>query len=447
MGSGFENFTVYKPQSDTQAALYLNQSYGCWVRGIRIIGQGQTLGIENNKQALATNNYIFGLDPKALATGGSFNTDNVVMEMGNGSDDLLMNNIVTEGVWLEGEGENQGEVIAYNYARDSKVNGVWTPEYQHAATPFFILHEGEEVPQAEDDDTWGTNMLTTYFRNFYRAWDNPFVSQNPGSAFGINVANYARFTNIIGNVVGWPGVTTAYQGSPAEVYYFGTNDSLALTTTMRWGNFDPVTNAVRWCGNSDSPGWSTTCSSTSEVPTSLSGNAASLVNLVPGSTTLPPTFFLNVSSAHPNGGTGLSWWKVCKSWTTFPTSCATDQTSPFPPIGPDVTGGSYDSGHAYDNPASLAWQYLPIDAAYQNSYSVTGSSWSGGVETLTVSGIPNTNHFDGGFELSGVSSACNPSGGELLMTSSSTTGQLCARLESRRQLHRDNEVPRRASVR
>ena len=98
-----------------------------------------------------------------------------------------------------------------------------------------------------------------------------------------------------------------------------------------------------------------------------------------------------------------------------------DQTPPFPPIGPDVTGGSYDSGHAYDNPAALAWQYLPIDATYQNSYSVTGSSWSGGTETLTVSGIPNTNHFDGGFQLSGVSSACNPSGGELLMTSSSTT--------------------------
>ena len=278
MGSGFENFTVYKPQSDTQAALYLNQSYGCWVMGIRIIGQGQTLGIENNKQALATNNYIFGLDPKALATGGSFNTDNVVMEMGNGSDDLLMNNIVTEGVWLEGEGENQGEVIAYNYARDSKVNGVWMPEYQHAATPFFILHEGEEVPQAEDDDTWGTKCSTTYFRNFYRGWDNPFVSQNPSSAFGINVANYARFTNIIGNVLGWPGVTTVYQGSPAEVYYFGTDDPLALSTTMRWGNFDLVTDAVRWCGNSSSPGWSTTCSSTSEVPTSLGGNAAPLEN-------------------------------------------------------------------------------------------------------------------------------------------------------------------------
>src|SRR3984957_19354454 len=104
IGSGFENFTVYKPQSDSQAALYLNQSYGCWARGIRIIGQGQTLGVENNKQSLVTDNYIFGLDPKALATGGSFNEDNVVMEMGNGSDDLLMNNIVTGGVWLEGEG-------------------------------------------------------------------------------------------------------------------------------------------------------------------------------------------------------------------------------------------------------------------------------------------------------------------------------------------------------
>ena len=136
-------------------------------------------------------------------------------------------------------------------------------------------------------------------------------------------------------------------------------------------------------------------------------------------------------SAHPNGGTGLSWWKVCTSWTTFPTSCASGQTSPMPPIGPDVTGGNNINGYAYDIPAAIAYKNLPIDTTYQNSYTVTGSSWSGGTETLTVSGLPTSNgHTMGGFQLKGAPAACSPSSGasytaradgELLMTRSSTT--------------------------
>ncbi len=55
--------------------------------------------------------------------------------------------------------------------------------------------------------------------------------------------------------------------------------------------------------------------------------------------TLPASFFMNSMTAHANGGTGLNWWKACKSWSSFPTSCASTSTPPMPPIGPDVTGG------------------------------------------------------------------------------------------------------------
>jgi len=131
----------------------------------------------------------------------------------------------------------------------------------------------------------------------------------------------------------------------------------------------------------------------SEVPTSLSGNAAPFENTVPGTSNLPCSFFLSgysstTCNSHPSGGTGLSWWKVCTSWTTFPTACATTQLQPFPPIGPDVTGGSYVNGAAYDIPAAIAFQNLPIDSNYQNSYSISSSSWSNGTETLTVGDFP-----------------------------------------------------------
>ena len=106
---------------------------------------------------------------------------------------------------------------------------------------------------------------------------------------------------------------------------------------MRWGNYDVVTGAVRWCGNSSDPGWTTTCGGTSEVPTSLSKYA----NAVPATTTLPASFYLSTKPA---------WWPSGKAW---------------PPIGPDVTGGNAPNvgGHAYTIPAQDCYLHVMGGAA------------------------------------------------------------------------------------
>jgi hypothetical protein len=90
-------------------------------------------------------------------------------------------------------------------------------------------------------------------------------------------------------------------------------------------------------------------------------------------------------------------------------------------VGPDVTGGPYVNGTAYNIPAAVAWQNLPVDSSYQKSYSITSSSWSGGTETLTVSGLPNTTHLMGGFQITGVAACNSPAGAEFLMTGSTST--------------------------
>jgi hypothetical protein len=165
----------------------------------------------------------------------------------------------------------------------------------------------------------------------------------------------------------------------------------------------------------------------SEVPQSLAAPNAGFSLPVPGSTTLPASFFMNSMTAHPSGGTGLNWWKVCSSWTTFPTSCAAYTTVPFPAVGPDVTGGSYTNGHAYNIPAAVAWTNLPIDPAYQVTYTVTSSSWSNGTETLNISGsFPGTHFLQGPFSVNGLNSACTAgatinAAGEILMTGSGSS--------------------------
>ncbi len=416
-GVGVEDMTIYFAST---GAFSIGPAYASWTKGVRFIGNptNRPVGIGQwTTRCLVMNNYIYAQNPSALATGYTN-----AFEQGSDSDDLILNNIITGGSSIVAGGKDEGVVMAYNYARDANTTLYESNEFQHTAEANFILREGNQFGISQDDDTWGTHNLNTWFRNYYSCWDPPYAVSG-GAPRTVNIGAYARFENAIGNALGSQYCTT-YQSSAGSGYIFGFDsaDSLNAPTSMRWGNYDTVTGTVRWCGNSSNPGWSTTCGSASEVPTSLGANAA-FNNPVPSNTTLPASFFLGVT-AHPSGGTGLNWWKVCKTWTTFPTACASTQTQPFPPIGPDVTGGDNIGGYAYSIPAEIAFMNLPIDSTYQNSYTVTGSSWSSGTETLTVSiptGGASEGHVMGGFQLSGANSACNPSGGELFMTSSSAT--------------------------
>jgi hypothetical protein len=335
---------------------------------------------------------------------------------GNGtSDDLVINNIWTNAPSMEGVGANAGSVLAYNYGRDAFTAYAENSMYEHNAGSSFWLYEGNQVGQITDDATHGTHNLNTWFRNYISGYDLPYVGGTP-NARAVTANDWARFENAVGNAFGGP-LVTVYQSSGSGfgyVYNLGNSpgsDPLVAATMMRWGNCDTATNTCRF--------------QRSEVPTSLSGNAVPFQNAVPANHNLPCSFFLagyssTTCSSHPNGGTGLSWWKVCTSWTTFPTSCATSQTQPFPAVGPDVTGGDYVNGTAYDIPAAVAFKTLPIDPTYQTSYRITGSSWSNGIETLTVSGLP-TGHLMGGFQITGLPACNNPAVGDFLMTNSTPT--------------------------
>ena len=416
-GNGLEDLTVDATAATYNDAILLSNTYASWVKGVRMIGYaaGDAISIASTKSCLVFNNYLFA---DAITVG----SDMVFSQTGTTSDLLYLNNIVTGGQTWNGLGSNEDIVVAYNYGRDSQTSYVQLAMYDHVPGSAFEMLEANESGLFLGDNTWGTTDLGTLFRNYLVGTD-PTYTTAPLPRVS-TLANYARFENFVGNVLGGSQITT-YQATSGNnyVYLFG-SDSLTPASALRWGNFDNVTNAVRWCGNSSDPGWTTTCSSTSEIPTSLSGNAAPFENTVPTTTSLPCSFFLagytsTTCTPHASGGTGLSWWKVCTAWTTFPTSCSTTQLQPFPPIGPDVTGGTYASGFAYDIPASIAFKNLPIDTSYQNSYSITNSSWSSGTETLTVSGLKSgSSHIMGSFQVTG---ACSSGAGEYYMTSSSST--------------------------
>ena len=288
-----------------------------------------------------------------------------------------------------------GSVLLYNYAPESRVsptgnqnplNGI--PSFIHHDFEMYGLQEGNNGLGWEGDNIHSVHMVETGFRNLLTGDVSGYKS---GNLLPQRYFQYNRFFNSLGNVLGNDNnFYTAYQylqvyNANAGIGLGESSDPNVEATTYRWGNWDSVSQAVRWCGNSSDPDWSTTCSSTSEVPTGL----PFLPQSVPSSTTLPTTFFNGAntnlpSSAVANGGTGLTWWKVLE---VVPNASV---TPPFPPVGPDVTGGTVNgySGYANYNPATLVWQNLPIDTHYES-----GNQARATITTISVSGHTATVTF------------------------------------------------------
>jgi hypothetical protein len=279
--------------------------------------------------------YFFGSKNGAASSYG--------VESNVGGFNLIENNMFNEVVSPILPGSVMGDVYAYNYSinHNRSDNPGWNmpgPVWAHDAGNMFNLSEGNSGTGTVMDNIHGTIHLNTFFRNHWRGPD-------PGKTINtqvIELSAYARFMNVIGNVIGEAGYHTIYEsigpsGPNCSLTIFilnwqgtgcqGVTDARVSASLMRWGNYDVVNNAVRFVS--------------AEVP---SGDAFR-PNPVPASQVLPNSFYL---SAQPN-----AWWTT--PWGT----------PHWPPVGPDVTGGTVTSGsgvastlggHVYKIPARLCYE-------------------------------------------------------------------------------------------
>jgi len=317
----------------------------CWFAGIRDVdsstipvSQIDGLVITNSMRVTVKDSYFFGP--------GANGTSIESIQLAADSSLLLQNNIIQAGAQaIYSNGPLTQSVIAYNFSVfPSSVPG--NVDYDtHGAGENMNLFEGNIGTSVDNDTIHGSHYMQTILRNLlYHAPSSAFWRQP------IILQSWARFSNVVGNVLGDSSYNT-YQANEtynsAAIYELGHNgaanptvndDPHVLPTLLRWGNWDIVTNAVRWCGNSSDTGWATTCASTSEVPSSI----PNFPNPVPtlgdtgaGQSAMPASFYL---SSKPSG------------WV-FPSGNA---TTPWPGIGPEVTGGNISNtgGHAYLNPAA-----------------------------------------------------------------------------------------------
>lgn len=307
----------------------------CWIRGVRSLnGSRNHVWLRQAFGAEVRDSYFYG--------GQGAGSQSYGVESFLANDALVLNNIfhhVTAPLMI---GNNIGSVYAFNYTIDNHYEApAWllAAFLVHDAGVGMLLLEGNYAQSLQADLFHGTSTMVTTFRNFFAGWE-PGKSSN---TIPIQVQSWHRYYNHVGDILGTPGYHKTYQSvSPTgtngntAIFTLGwggqagrrlsddpPNDPRVVATTLRWGNYDVVSGAVRF--------------DTSEVP---SGDAY-YPNPVPASHTLPASFFL---PSKP------SWWG----------------DRPWPAIGPDVTGGTGPGGHVHSIPAKDCFDRTPQTSGILN---------------------------------------------------------------------------------
>lgn len=342
--AGLEGFWI--DSADGSFTVDMRYCANCWVKGN---------AFENIAQAAVylTWSYGFEVRDNYLANDGTAEgPTRYGIECYNAGHGLIENNIawrVTSPILLNA---CEGTVVGYNYTHNTIAGNLFISILHHLSHDNFLLFEGNVVNKMALDNSWGSSSHNTMFRNRV-------------DGTGANKTNYtvpmqnsrgSRFTNLVANVLGTNGTHTNYicdqnhaLGSDDDHIYdigFQDNcgegltgyDSIARTSMMKWGNWDIVTD------NNDGAGDGVLYCTGTGVPEArcIEDERASSDPTFPGlaspSTMLPASFY---RSAKPD------WFG----------------SVPWPPIGPDVTGGNITgvAGHANKIPAQVCYESMSKD--------------------------------------------------------------------------------------
>jgi hypothetical protein len=199
----------------------------------------------------------------AYAIGLSFGTSEVLIENGIS---VRANKVMVARC------AGAGSVVAYNYMDMGYINynAAWIEtglNASHMVGPHHVLFEGNYAFNADSDDTHGNSIYHTFFRNHLRGIRAPFVNQADGKTIDDSAQSangpkrsaglmaYSYWMSFVGNVLGasgqiagWVYETTVSSGRPG-IWMLGwerVTDARVSNTTLRHGNFDYVTNSVKW---------------------------------------------------------------------------------------------------------------------------------------------------------------------------------------------------------
>ena len=175
-------------------------------------------------------------------------------------------------MWIEG---SSGNVAAYNYVRADQAgiygDNLWAEFYgSHAGHGMMNLWEGNIGERYSADDLMGTSSHNTIFRNWLlgHPTGDPANPSELGEVWCLDIEAHQTYYNIVGNVLGRPGLTWTYKRAypdtadwtVPEIFRFGyaapngsagssTNSTDSETTALIHGNYDFSTKTQVWSTN------------------------------------------------------------------------------------------------------------------------------------------------------------------------------------------------------
>ena len=275
--AGVESLTM---RGGSDGSLRFEVATYSWAKNIEVtqwIGEG--IAIENSYKVEVRGSYVHtGSEP---TPGGS----GYAISLADGSSEVLIeDNIVRDtNKVMVARACGTGSVVGYNYMDDGWIS--YEPTWQeiglnasHMAGPHHVLFEGNESFNMDTDYTHGSSQYITYFRNYVTGQRGSWTGPDAGSRTA-GVSSWAQEFTFIGNVMGRPGqmsgwlYTDSMMGCDAsgsnctggiagtwgsatgdiwKVGYDATNqwtqeaEPGALSTVIRDGNYDYLTNSVHW---------------------------------------------------------------------------------------------------------------------------------------------------------------------------------------------------------
>jgi hypothetical protein len=370
-GAGVESLQVYANNSGLSSNFAFQGTYNCWISNVESnFSDADHVEVDFSTHDTVADSYFHD---SFRHTAGSSDSD-LLLETWSTAN-LIQNNVFRRlhaSVMLR-EG-TAGNVIAYNYFDGDFDSGALSvlmyPIAFHGAHPEYNLFEGNVANMVNDDSIWGSSSNETYFRNWFTGTSlicsptnnsRGTISCSPvgtQGASGVNAwwANQANrpvafgflstANNLAGNVVGssqllslmkmtkmlvWSkGVSRAYQGT-AYGYSMGFGGS---------GAGDSGTWSA--CGQSGYLG-SPWCSDNSEAYST--GIIQGDYSYADGSTNWAYGGYKDPNSSD----------HVLPSSMYLGAKPAFFGSTPWPAIGPDVTGGNDSSGHVHYIPAQVCY--------------------------------------------------------------------------------------------
>jgi hypothetical protein len=197
---------------------------------------------------------------------------------GGASEILIENNIIVYANKLMAfRASGAGSVVGYNYTANSLIS--YDMQFtevglngSHFPGPHHILFEGNESHNYDSDFTFGSSIYMTILRNnlLGERRSYPLTGQGGRAARAAGLGAQSWWHAFIGNVLGKPGldptkwiyedlcdgtmttndVACAWKYAIWRLGYSGIGSQLGSTLTreraIRQGNFDYLTNSVRW---------------------------------------------------------------------------------------------------------------------------------------------------------------------------------------------------------